>query len=165
MVTDRVVPRGLRWIAGGLPVVLGGLDGAILVALVADGGACRTDCFAGLVLHALSPVATPLGVATFESGPLVAWTLGAVLLVLTLAVVWWRAIVQMCRVVSESRAHPVASFGGLWVLALVGTFLLTAAASGLALNLHPLVALVVEVAVFTVVVVGITRRGRRRVCS
>lgn len=165
VVTDRAVPRGVRVAAGGLPVVLGGLDGTLLVGFVADSGACSTHCFAGLVLHALSPVSTPLRVATFESDPIVALTLGAVLLVLMLAVLWWRAIVQMCRVVSESRTHPVATFGGLWVLALVGTFVLTAVASGLALNLHPLVALVAEVAVWTVVVVGIARRGLRRVCA
>ncbi len=145
----------------GVPVVLGGLDGVLLVGYVADGGACRNDCFTGVILHVLSPVSTPVRVATFESGPIVALTLGAVVLVIALAVVWWRSIVRMCCMVAESRTHPVVALAGLWVVALLGTFLLFAVVSALYVNVHPLVALAVEAAVWTVVVLGIARRRSR----
>jgi hypothetical protein len=149
--------RGARRTGVAVPLVLGGLDGAILTGIVVEGGPCANDCLAGAVLSALSPVGTPLRVAAGDAGSLGALTFLAVVVVVGLAAAWWWTVTGTARDLGSGARYPRATFWGCWLVAVAATVLLSAVTAAVALRLGIPVALVLELVVWAAVVLGLPR--------
>lgn len=151
--------------ATGIPLLLGGLDGALLAAVVIDAGACADHCLAGAVLLVVAPVATPLEVATVESRAVGVLTVVAVLFVLALAARWWRTITSAAAELAQGRRWPTVVFWGLWIGAVAATYALALVAAGLYVTVGVLPALVAEVVVWWAVVSRLPPVASRRRAS
>lgn len=151
--------------ATGLPLLLGGLDGALLAGIVIDAGACTDHCLAGVVLLVVAPVSTPLEAAALDARAVGALTILAVLLVLALAALWWRTIARAAAELATGRRRPIVVFWAVWVGAVVATYAVTLLAAGLYVTVGAVAAFVAEVVVWAAVVSQLPAVTSRRHAS
>ncbi|MGH9286450.1 MAG: hypothetical protein ACRD0M_12380, partial [Acidimicrobiales bacterium] len=138
----------------------------LVAAVVADGGNCTSHCYAGAALGLVSPSLRPLtavGYGSEGADPPVVAVIGAVAVVLALAVAWWALVGGAVSRLAGARARPSWLRWWLWYLAAgAAVFAVHVALFAVDRSGGPLIGVAIELATWSVLARAAIRLGTDR---